>query len=203
MTFSLFCCLFCASHLGGAQMSQRGIGIVGARALPDSFREQVSAVVRYLVERDYQIHTGGAMGADQFALEAVISSGAYDRAVLFSAWSCVAGFPRSVQRHVDYYISHRGRVDWGFVQPGASRGIAISGLLARNIRLVSASYGIVAFLYGDSHGTTRTVLQAISRRLKVVVFVCGGEARLPEVSSGHWVELSCASPWGGGFLYRR
>jgi hypothetical protein len=179
-----------------------GIGIIGARALPDSFREQVSAVVRYLLERDYQIHTGGAMGADQFALEAVISSGAYDRAVLFSAWSCVAGFPRSVQRHVDYFISHQGRVDWGFVQPGASRAIAISGLLARNTRLVSASSGVVAFLYGESHGTTRTVLQAIRSGLRVVVFLGGGGAVLPALRSGRWVQLRCGI-WEGGFMYRR
>jgi hypothetical protein len=169
--------------------------------LPDSFREQVSAVVRYLVDRDYQIHTGGAMGADQFALETVISLGSYDRAVLFSAWSSIEGFPRSVQRHVDYFVSHQGRVDWGFVKPGSSRGIAVAGLLARNQRLVSASSGIVAFMFGASSGTCRTVLEAIRQRLRVVVFLCGGGAVLPELRSGSWVQLRCGI-WEGSFIFR-
>ncbi len=180
----------------------RGVGVVGARALPDSFRAQVAGVVRYLVERGYQIHTGGAVGADQFSLETVISLGAYDRAVLFSAWAGLAGFPRSVQRHVDYFVGHQGRVDWGFVQPGSSRGIAVAGLLARNQRLVSASSGLVAFLYGDSRGTLRTVSQAIERRLRVVVFLCGGGAVLPVYRRGRWVQLRCSDCWAGAYIFR-
>ncbi len=180
----------------------RGVGVVGARALPESFRAQVAGVVRYLVERGYQIHTGGAVGADQFSLETVISLGAYDRAVLFSAWAGVAGFPRAVQRHVDYFISHQGRVDWGFVQPGSARGVAVAGLLARNQRLVSASSGLVAFLYGESRGTLRTVSQAIQSRLRVVVFLCGGGAVLPSFRRGHWVPLGCSGCWAGAYLFR-
>ena len=99
------------------QISQRGIGIVGARALPDSFREQVSSVVRYLLSRDYYIHTGGALGADLFALQAVIEQGAFSRALLLSAWASVAGFPRQVQPLVERYIQHDGQVSWGIVQP--------------------------------------------------------------------------------------
>ena len=183
-----------------ANISQRGIGIVGARALPDSFREQVSAVVRYLVERDYQIHTGGAVGADQFALETVISQRAFDRCVIYSAWTSLSGFPRGVQRFVDYFVSHQGRVDWGFVQPSSSRGIVVAGLLARNTRLVSASSGLIAFMYGQSSGTRRTVLEAVRRGLRVVVFLCGGGAVLPELSSGRWLQLRCGL-WEGAFMF--
>ncbi len=181
----------------------RGIGIVGARALPDSFRVRVSDIVRYLLARDYHIHSGGALGADLYVLQALIEQRAIDRGLILSAWSSVDGFPREVLRYVEHYVSHRGRVSWGIVPTRASRGLAIAGLLARNQRLVRSSVGIIAFLYGDSTGTIRTIREAIRLDRRVVVFVCGGEARLPEVGPGRWVEMSCSSPWGGAFLYKR
>lgn len=184
-------------------MGERGIGIVGARALPDSFRGQVSDIVRYLLERDYHIHTGGALGADMYVLQALIEQRAIDRGLILSAWASADGFPREVQRYVEHYISHSGRVSWGIVPARSSRALAVAGLLARNQRLVRSSVGIVAFLYGDSTGTIRTIREAIRLDRRVVVFVCGGDARVPELSSGRWVELRCSSPWGGAFLYRR
>ena len=144
--------------------------------------------------RGFQIHSGGALGADQFALEAVLALCAFDKAVIFSPWSLASGFPRSVQQSIHRLLAYGGRVDWSFVQPGSGRGVVVSGLLARNQRLVSASSGIVAFLYGDSRGTLRTVRQAIEQGLRVVVFVCGGGASLPQVSGGRWVRLGGSSP---------
>jgi predicted Rossmann fold nucleotide-binding protein DprA/Smf involved in DNA uptake len=184
-------------------MAQRCIGIVGARVLPDSFRGQISDMVRYLLERDYHIHSGGALGADMYVLQALIEQRAIDRGLILSAWASVDGFPREVQRYIEYYVSHRGRVSWGIVPPRASRGLAIAGLLARNQRLVRSSVGIIAFLYGDSTGTIRTIREAIRLGRRVVVFVCGGGAVLPQVS-GQWVSLRCSIRcWGGAFLYRR
>jgi predicted Rossmann fold nucleotide-binding protein DprA/Smf involved in DNA uptake len=179
------------------------VGIVGARALPPEYKEKVAEVTKYLLSKEYQIHLGGAFGADQYALEALISSGAISKGVLFSAWSTVAGFPREVQKYVEYFSSHRGKVLWGLVPPHSSRSVAIAGLLSRNQRLVYASSGIVAFLYGDSNGTKNTIRKAIERGLKVVVFLCGGGAVLPSVSSGRWVELRCGEPWKGAHLYKR
>lgn len=185
------------------QISQRGIGIVGARALPDVFSEQVSSVVRYLLKRDYQIHTGGAMGADFFALQAVIAAGSIERGMIFSAWSSVIGFPISVRPVVEHFIAHRGRVSWGIVPAHSSRSLAIAGLLSRNQRLVRSSVGLVAFLYGESSGTIRTIRYSISRGIRVVVFLCGGGAVLPEISSGRWIPLRCSEQcWGGGYIFR-
>jgi hypothetical protein len=184
-------------------ISARGIGIVGARALPDSFREQVSAVVRYLVERDYQIHSGGALGADLFVLRAVIEQSACSRSVIFSPWVSVSGFPRAVQPFIEQFVSHSGRVDWGSVRPHASRAIVTTGLLLRNQRLVSASSGIVAFLFGESRGSTQTILQAIARGLRVVVFLCGGTSILPKLGCGRWVQLRCSGTcWAGAYLFK-
>lgn len=184
-------------------ISQRGIGIVGARALPDSFRDQVSQIVRYLLDRGYQIHSGGAMGADSFALDSVISSGAINRCTIFSAWASVTGFPVAVRPAIEHFVSHDGRVIWGITQPRSSRGLVFAGLMCRNQRLVSASTGIVAFLFGESRGTISTIRRAIQRGIRVVVFVCGGAAVLPDVSAtGRWHQLRCSSPWGGAYLYR-
>lgn len=181
----------------------RCVGIIGARALPDSFREQVSAVVSYLVERGYQIHSGGALGADLFALRAVIEQSACSRSVIFSPWASASGFPRVVQPYIEQFLSHSGRVEWGMTRPHSSRSLAVAGLLARNQRLVSASSGIVAFLYGESRGTTQTILQAIARGLRVVVFLCGGGAVLPRLGCGRWVELRCSGTcWAGAYLFR-
>ncbi len=184
-------------------MSQRGIGIVGARALPSQFSEQVSQVVSYLLERGYRIHSGGAMGADQFALQSVISHGACSRAAIFSAWSSSSGFPRQVQPSVEHFLSHGGSVVWGVVAPRSGSQAVTVGLLARNIRLVRSSFGVVAFLYGESRGTFRTIRSAISSGRRVVVFLCGGGVTLPEVPSGRWVELHCSGTcWAGAYLFR-
>ena len=184
-------------------VSCRGVGVVGSRVLPDVFREQVSGVVRYLLSRDYSIHTGGALGADLFALQALVEQGAYSRGFLLSAWASVAGFPRQVQPLVERYIQHGGQISWGIVQPHSSRGLVVAGLLSRNQRLVRSAVGLVAFLYGDSRGTVGTVLQAIQRGIRVVVFVCGGGAEVPRVSSGVWRQLRCAGTcWAGAYIFR-
>jgi hypothetical protein len=181
----------------------RGIGIIGARVLPDIFRDQVSGVVRYLLSRDYHIHSGGALGADLFALQTLVEQSAFSRGVIFSPWVSVSGFPRAVQPFVEQFISHDGRVDWGMTRPHSSRSLVVIGLLSRNRRLVDASSGLVAFLYGESRGTVGTILQAIQRGLRVVVFVCGGGAELPRVSSGVWRQLRCSGTcWSGAFIFR-
>jgi predicted Rossmann fold nucleotide-binding protein DprA/Smf involved in DNA uptake len=179
------------------------VGIVGARALPEEFKPKINEIVRYLVRKEYQIHTGGALGADLYALEALIALAAVQKGQLFSPWSSIQGFPREVQKHVEYYVEHRGKVFWGLVPAHSSRSVAIAGLLSRNQRLVNASSGIVAFLYGESKGTINTIRIAIQRGLKVVVFVCGGNAKLPEVSSGRWVALRCLAPWEGAYMFKR
>ncbi|MDC0977763.1 DNA-processing protein DprA [bacterium] len=184
-----------------AEVSFQGVGIVGARALPSQFSEQVSQVVSYLLQRDYRIHSGGAMGADQFVLESVISLDACSQSVIFSPWVSVSGFPRSVRDSVHRFISYGGQVDWGCVQVGSLRGVVTAGLLARNSRLVSASSGIIAFMHGQSRGTRRTVSEAIRTGRRVIVFLCGDGAELPRSRSGRWICLGGSSPFSGAYLY--
>ena len=153
-------------------------GVIGSRSLPASFAPLVSHVVSLLLSRGYGIASGGAVGADSFALEAVIQQGASARGVIYSAWASAFGFPSSVQPQVSRFLSSGGQVVWGSCPVGAPRQEAVSALLGRNRRLVSASTVIVAFLHGFSRGSLYTVRQAIEQGVPVIVFLCGGSASL-------------------------
>ena len=57
-------------------MAARGIvAVVGSRQLPSSFASHVSSLVGFFVERGWGIGSGGARGADTFALQAVLARG--------------------------------------------------------------------------------------------------------------------------------
>jgi predicted Rossmann fold nucleotide-binding protein DprA/Smf involved in DNA uptake len=55
--------------------SHRFVAVVGARVLPETSAPQVAAVVRFFVGRAWGIGTGGAGGADEYALEAIVATG--------------------------------------------------------------------------------------------------------------------------------
>jgi len=154
-------------------------GVVGSRSLPASFAPLVSRVVSLLLSHGYSIASGGAVGADSFALESVLQQGASSRGIIYSAWASSSGFPSSVQPQVSRFLASGGQVVWGSCPVGASRQEAVSALLGRNRRLVSASSVIVAFLHGQSRGFLYTVRQAIEQGIPVIVFLCGGGASLP------------------------
>jgi predicted Rossmann fold nucleotide-binding protein DprA/Smf involved in DNA uptake len=153
-------------------------GVIGSRSLPASFAPLVSRVVSLLLSRGYSIASGGALGADSFALEAVIQQGA-SHGVIYSAWASASGFPSSVQPQVSSFIASGGQVVWGSASPSQQRSSVVSALLGRNRRLVSASTVIVAFLHGQSRGSLYTVRQAVEQGIPVIVFLCGGGASLP------------------------
>ena len=147
------------------------VGVVGSRSLPSSFAPLVSRVVSFFLSRGYGVASGGAVGADSFALEAVIQQGDSSRSRLFSAWSSSSGFPSSVQPQVSRFLSSGGQVVWGSSSPGDPRHAVVSALLGRNRRLVSACSVVVAFLYGSSRGSLYTVRHAVRQGVPVVVFL--------------------------------
>ena len=163
----------------------RFVGVVGSRSLPPSFAPLVSRVVSCLLFRGYGIASGGAVGADSFALSALLQQGAASSGVVFSAWQSASGFPASVRPQVSQFLSSGGQVVWGPASPGAPRQQVVSALLGRNQRLVSASCSLAAFLHGSSRGSLFTVRQAVSRGVPVVVFLCGGGASLPADLASH------------------
>ncbi|MFA5098281.1 MAG: DNA-processing protein DprA [Candidatus Margulisiibacteriota bacterium] len=155
------------------------VGVVGSRSLPVRFAPLVDQVVAAFLSRGYSVASGGAVGADQFALSAVLRQGASARGVVYSAWASVSGFPSSTQADIGRFIAAGGQVVWGSASAGSPRPVAVSALLGRNRRLVSGSSVVVAFLHGASRGSLYTVRQAVSRGVPVIVFLCGGGASLP------------------------
>lgn len=163
----------------------RIVGFVGSRSLPSSFAPFVSSLVSAFLARGFRVASGGAMGADEFALSAVVSQGSSASGVVFSAWSSACGLPSSVRPTVSRFIASGGQVVWGPASAGASRQSAVSALLGRNQRLVSACSCLVAFLHGPSRGTLFTVRRAVRRGIPVYVFLCGGGASLPPDLASH------------------
>jgi len=157
----------------------RLVGVVGSRSLPASFSPLVSSLVSFFLARGFRVASGGAVGADSFALSALLQQGAAPSGVVFSAWQSASGFPVSVRPQVSQLLSSGGQVVWGPASPGAPRQQAVSALLGRNQRLVAACSVLVAFLFGPSRGSLFTVRQAVSRGIPVIVFLCGGGASLP------------------------
>ena len=61
------------------------VAVAGARVLPEAWAPQVAEVVRFFLARGRGIGSGGARGADAFALAAVVAAGptACARSVVF------------------------------------------------------------------------------------------------------------------------
>ena len=163
----------------------RLVGVVGSRSLPASFAPLVSSLVSFLLDQGFGVASGGALGADSFALSALLGQGASSCGVLFSAWPSVSGFPVLVRPQVSRFLASGGRVVWGSVSSGSSRQAVCSALFARSRALVSSSCLLVAFLHGPSRGTLFTLRQAVRRGVPVVVFLCGGGASLPPDLASH------------------
>lgn len=153
-------------------------GVVGSRSLSASFAPLVSSVVSLFLARGFRVASGGAVGADSFALSALLQQGAAASGVVFSAWCSASGFPASARPQVSQLLSSGGQVVWGPASPGVPRQQAVSALLGRNTRLVAACSVLVAFLFGPSRGSCFTVRQAVARGVPVVVFLCGDGASL-------------------------
>lgn len=161
------------------------VGVVGSRSLPASYASFVSSLVSAFLARGFRVASGGAVGADQFALSALVEQGASSRGIVFSAWSSASGFPASVQLSVSLFIASGGQVVWGSASVGAPRQVVVSALLGRNQRLVFDCSCLVAFLFGPSRGSLFTVRQAVRRGIPVYVFLCGGGASLPPDLARH------------------
>jgi hypothetical protein len=161
--------------------AHRFVAVVGARVLPEAAAPQAAAVVQFFLSRGWGIGSGGARGADAFAVQAVLraGSGACARSVVFLPGARPAGRGASLRD----FAARGGRVVAG---AGAGR----SALLARSRRLAHASAGVVAFLWGPSRGSVFTVREAIRAGKAAAVVLAGGGAQLPAFSGGAWVPCS-------------
>jgi hypothetical protein len=161
-------------------MRGRGIvAVVGARALPAAWAAPVGAVVRHFLGRGWGIGSGGAVGADAYALDAVVAAGApaCRRSVVFLPGPAPCpprGALGAFRRLGGTVIDGPGPVDR-------------AALLARSRRLAEAAAGVVAFLWGPSRGSVYTVRAAIRAGRRAAVVLAGGGAELPVVPGGRWV----------------
>jgi hypothetical protein len=163
-------------------MAARGfVAVVGSRELPPAWAAQVAEVVRFFLGRGWGIGSGGARGADQFALEAVVAAGAgaCARSVVFlpGAHSAAPGGALGA------FVARGGRVV-------AGSGTGRAALLGRSRRLAQASAGVVAFLWGPSRGSVFTVREAVRSGKPAAVVLAGGGAALPAFSGGAWAPCS-------------
>ncbi len=180
-----------------AQPAIRNIGIIGSRSLPFSYAEKVGNVVEDLLERGFHIASGGALGADQFCLERLISSGNSDKCSIFSAWKNYAGFPAKVRPFVCEARQNGATLFWGWSQGKEPQSIVRMALLKRNEKLVEACYGLVGFITKGSKGSIFTISKTVKAHLPLVVFPV--DCELPKFTNVKWVALRCGGCWEGGF----
>ncbi|MBI4611394.1 MAG: DNA-processing protein DprA [Candidatus Rokubacteria bacterium] len=157
--------------------ADRFVAVVGARALPEAWASQVAEVVRFFLGRGWGIGSGGARGADEYALRAVLAAGrkACARSVVFLPGS-LAEAPSGLVR---VFVRRGGRVVEG---SGSGR----AALLSRSRRLARESAGVVAFLWGPSRGSVFTAREAARAGKPVAVVLAGGGAEPPRFSGGRW-----------------
>ena len=182
----------------------RVIGVVGSRILPLSQGVWVGEVVDDLLDRGNHLATGGALGTDEFVLLRLLRTGYSSHCTVFAAWKGYEGFPIKVRAAVRQFKDYGGHIAWG---PAAKNDAVVkAALLMRNIRLVDACYGIVAFITPDSRGTVFTIKKAAAKRKPLVVFPVSAQAStgtpvdfdiLPDIADVKWVPLRCGGVWEG------
>ena len=175
----------------------RNIAVVGARALSPKYTPKIQGIVAYLLDHDFHIATGGAMGCDDHVIASLIYLNQCNRGTIFSAWDNFKAFPVKVRKNIRLFSEQGGEIVWG-VSSGNQHASAIKlALLARNTRLVQASNGVTAFLTEQSRGTFFTVQKAIEQRKRLVIFPIDRE--LPGFKVVKWVPLTCGGFWEGAF----
>lgn len=177
----------------------RYVAVIGSRSLPPAWASQVCMVVGCLSQRGFGVGTGGAIGADLFALRAVVASGSAlcARSVVYLPGS-VSQAPRACQPALASFAAAGGRVVEGPAKVGSSRRVFVSALFARSRALVAGSSGVVAFVSGPSRGTWYTCRLAARRGLPVVVFPVGGPRSLVSLGCGSWAPVGI---WPGAFRW--
>jgi hypothetical protein len=164
-------------------MAHSIVAVVGARALPEGWAEQVGAIVRHYLGRGWGIGSGGARGADRYALRAVVAAGpeACARSVVYLPWP----FTDAADPRLRAFARFGGRVLDG-------SGFGRAAFLARSRRLVRGSSQVVAFLWGPSRGSVYTLREAVRAGKPAVAVLAGGGATLPAFPGGRWAPCSLA-----------
>ena len=174
------------------------IAVIGSRTLSHSYSNCVGQLVTDLISRQFLIASGGAIGTDQFVIEQFLRSGLSNKCTVFSAWKYYKCFPKTIQAMMKQFKDYGGKIQWGLCGEGANYSVARVALLERNVRLVKASYGVVAFIDKNSRGSIFTIKQAIKQKKKVVVFPIDCDP--PKINDIVWRRIKCKGPWAGSYV---
>jgi hypothetical protein len=176
------------------------VDVVGSRKLPASWAIRVSQVVTNLVHRGCRIGTGGALGADLFALKAVIDLGreVCEGSRVFLPGS-VTQAPSVCREHLLQFEALGGNIVPGPVAgKAATRSAYLGALFERSTELVRASSGVVAFIAGESKGTWFTCEQAARLGKQIVLFTADGARSIHSLGCGHWAPVRS---WDGAWRW--
>lgn len=175
------------------------VAVVGSRCLPSIWSCRVDTVVASLLSRGRFVGSGGAVGADLFALCSLVRRGcsACSGSVVFLPGE-PGSAPSSCVSWLSRFVGLGGRVVAGPAPARASRRDFVSALFARSRSLVSGSAGVVAFVSGPSSGTWFTVSCAVEAGLPVVVWPVAGPSGLRSLGAGRWVPVRS---WSGAFRW--
>ena len=174
------------------------VAVVGSRELPAAWSGRVSSVVTQLLQRGCQIASGGALGADLFALQAVVRAGASSGASVFLPGQSLQQSPLACQQALAVFQQAGGTVVPGQAQPGANKDEFVAALFARSVALVQACKGVVAFVSGQARGTWFTCQQAARLGRSVVVFPVAGPSALKSLGCGSWQPVAS---WSGAWRW--
>jgi len=177
------------------------VAVVGSRELSASWADKVSRIVGDLIRRGCRIGSGGALGADLFALQAVVRLGreACEGSRVFLPGSVMEA-PQSCRTALWQFETYGGVIVEGQVAGVASeRSEYVEALFARTVDLVRASSGVLAFVAGASKGTWFTCEEAARSGKQVVAFSADGPRSMHSLGCGRWVSLRC---WEGAWLWQ-
>jgi len=175
------------------------IAVVGSRSLDQSWLCRIDSIVGSLLSRGHSVSSGGALGADLFALRSLVGRGqsACSGSVVFLPGQIDCA-PSACRSWLLRFSRLGGQVVPGPASFHSPRCDFISALFSRSVSLVRRSSGVVAFVSGRSAGSWFTCQEAAKIGLPVVVFPVEGPGGLRSLGSGQWVGLHS---WDGAFRW--
>lgn len=177
------------------------VAVVGSRKLPASWADRVSAIVQDLLRRGNRIGSGGALGADLFALQALVRFGrqACEGSRIYLPGS-ILQTPLVCRSLLLQFEALGGSIIAGTAAGRATaRSEYIGALFDRSIELVKATSGVVAFISGPSKGTWFTCEQAAKLGKLVVLFPADGSRSIRSLGCGRWVPVH---GWQGAWRWK-
>lgn len=199
--------LFCCGCFVGSVVAV--VAVVGSRSLSPAFAPLVGSVVRSVVASGRSVSVGCCVGADAFALSALVpfvgvSCLPAPRPVCFAAFGAggVGSCSLSAVSAVSDFSAAGGSVQWW---AGGGLSVPLSARLSARTGAVIGSASVSCVVFFASPGSVGSLLAcrlAVSRGLPVFAFACGFCASLlPLPGVGCWVSVDGVGVWSFAFRW--